>query len=108
MRVMNHQIIINPRCKTLIYHLKYATWARKSDKATSAGGYKAFARSADGGHFDSLDSLIYLIRNIIYGKNPYPKGYGALSGADNHFREESKQTHQIVADMLRLRKPTKK
>jgi hypothetical protein len=107
-RVQGHQLVIHPRCKTLIYHLKYATWARKTDKASQASGYKAFARSADGGHFDALDALIYLIRNVIYGKNPYPKGYDALSTQDHFVRKEnSKSTHQVVADLFKRRKSIK-
>jgi hypothetical protein len=107
-RVMNHQIIIHPRCKTLIYHLKYATWARKGDKAASSGGYKAFAKSADGGHFDALDSLIYLIRNVIYGKNPYPANYDLGSIENKYIRSTpTTKTHQIVADMFKIRKSIK-
>lgn len=106
-RIMNHQLIIHPRCKTLIYHLKYATWARKTKKATNSSGYKAFARSADGGHFDALDALIYLMRNVIYGKNPYPPGYGALNAADHHIRVEEKNTHRIVANLFKVRKSIK-
>lgn len=101
-RVMNHQIIIHPRCKTLIYHLKYATWARKTDRAVNTSSYKAFARSADGGHFDALDSLLYLIRNVIYGKNPYPPGYESLN-TENHYTRlpAMKSTHQVIADMFK-------
>lgn len=106
-KVMNHQLIIHPRCKTLIYHLKYATWARKTEKAISASGYKAFARSADGGHFDSLDALIYLIRNVVYGKNPYPAHYGALSPADHHIRSTTTKTQQSITDMFRVRRSIK-
>lgn len=111
-KIMNHQILIHPRCKTLIYHLKYATWARKTDKAISASGYKTFARSADGGHFDALDALIYLIRNVIYGKNPYPKGYDIShldrqSDNNQYVRTTTKTTHQIVADMFKVRKSIK-
>ena len=103
-KIMNHQILIHPQCKTLIYHLKYATWARKTEKATSSSGYKTFARSADGGHFDALDALIYLIRNIIYGKNPYPKGYDSLSHANASLREPARTTHGIIADLFKVRK----
>jgi len=111
-KIMNHQLIIHPRCKTLIYHMKYATWARKGDKSINASSYKAFARSADGGHFDALDALIYLIRNIIYGKNPYPKGYNVShldrQSDNSHFsRISQKNTHQIVADLFKVRKSIK-
>ena len=101
-KVMDNQIIIHPRCITLIYHLKFATWAKKNDK--SSGSYKAFARSADGGHFDALDALIYLVRNVIYTKNPYPANYGALPSADAHIRMPSTTTHEIIANMFKVRK----
>lgn len=106
-KVMNHQLIIHPSCKTLIYHLKYASWAKKTDRATSSGGYKAFSRSADGGHFDALDALIYLIRNVIYGKNPYPAGYNLPNKSDTYYRNPEKTTHQIVADMFKVRRSIK-
>lgn len=65
------RIIINPRCKQLIFHLKNATWNKsKSD----------YERSLDGGHYDLVDALAYLIRNILYSRNPYPKGYGMTYG----------------------------
>lgn len=105
-KVMNADIVIHPRCKTLIYHLKYATWAKKSTNGTGSG-YKTFGRGADGSHFDALDALIYLIRNIVYGKNPYPAGYGALSSSNNHVRNDAKDTHQVVANMFKVRRSLK-
>ena len=64
--IQNRQIIINPRCKILIEHLKHATW----DKAR-----KEFKRSEAYGHYDGIDALVYLVRNIDRNKNPFPKGY---------------------------------
>ncbi len=106
-KVMNYQIVIHPRCKTLIYHMKYASWARKGEKSTQSSGYKAFSRSADGGHFDAMDALIYLIRSVVYGKNPYPAGYDDFSAETHYIRTPVKSTHQIVADMFKLRKSIK-
>jgi hypothetical protein len=40
---------------------------------------KEFARSPDAGHYDAIDSLIYLVRNVQKTKNPYPPGYGFVS-----------------------------
>lgn len=62
----NENIIINPRCKNLIHHLKTGVW----DKSR-----KSFARSPDAGHFDLIDALIYLVRNVQWSKNPYPAGW---------------------------------
>jgi hypothetical protein len=64
--IRDHQIVINPRCKTLITHLKSAGWNRQRTD---------FKRSPDNGHYDALSALIYLIRNIKPNRNPYPKDY---------------------------------
>ena len=68
-RVMMNErrIIIHPRCKTLIYHLRTATW--RSNR-------KSYRRSADAGHYDAVDALKYLVRNVVYSKNPFPASYG--------------------------------
>ena len=107
LKIMNHQIIINPRCATLIYHLQYATWAKRSEKSASSGGYKQFARSADAGHFDAVDALIYLIRNVIYGKNPYPAGYDALPSSDHFRRSPNQDKHEAFQKMFKVRKSLK-
>jgi len=62
------KIIINPKCKTLIRHLKNVRWSSAINRHT-------FARSIDNGHFDAVDALIYFVRSISYGKNPYPATY---------------------------------
>lgn len=74
--IAEERIIINPKCKQLIFHLKNATWNKNKTE---------YERSLDGGHYDLIDALAYLIRNIAYSKNPYPKGYGMTLG-DASFR----------------------
>lgn len=75
-RVMLAQgnVIINPRCVNLIRHLKGATWDKSGKK---------YARSPDSGHYDCVDALIYLLRNIVKSKNPFPPGYG--TGGEDWF-----------------------
>lgn len=70
LRVMlaNKKIIINPKCKTLIRHLRNVKWMSINNKST-------FARSPDDSHYDFVDAAIYLCRSISYTKNPYPSGY---------------------------------
>lgn len=77
----SRKIIINPRCVNLIAHLKNATW----DKTR-----KEFKRS-NGHHFDGVDALAYLIRNLDESRNPYPKNfkYSGLGNVDNVFYRES-------------------
>lgn len=74
MMLSNNQIVINPRCEVLISHLTLATW----DKSK-----KDFTRSKDHGHFDALDALVYMVRNVNMTHNPYPKGY-RYEGMGNH------------------------
>lgn len=59
------QILINPRCKNLIFQLESAVWAKNG---------KTFERTDKAGHFDLVDALIYLVRNVAWYKNPYPNG----------------------------------
>lgn len=73
-----HKIVIHPRCKHTIYHMKFAEWDRnrvkfKNLKDTPNGDIK-------GGHADCLAAMIYMHRNVIKSKNPYPRGYGELGG----------------------------
>lgn len=60
---------IHPRCKNLIYHIEHAKW-KKGDKKV----FDHLPPSTDGNllgsHADCLDSLIYLVRNINFNKNP--------------------------------------
>lgn len=64
--VGDRRIIINPRCKTLISHMRGATWDKQK---------KDFKRSPDKGHYDAVAALLYLSRNIQKTRNPYPNGY---------------------------------
>jgi PBSX family phage terminase large subunit len=71
LRVMlqSEKIVINPRCQTLVSHLKNGRWKDSSAK-------DEFARSPGLGHYDAIDALLYLIKSIAYSKNPYPANYG--------------------------------
>lgn len=62
------QLIINPKCETLLRHLKNVKWKSSNNK-------EKFARSPDDGHYDAVDALKYLIRSINLTKNPYPVNY---------------------------------
>ena len=60
-------IFIHPRCKYTINHAKYAKWVKDR-----MGNKKKFALDSDGSHFDGLDALIYMTRNLVRNRNPYP------------------------------------
>lgn len=79
MRVMlaNEQIIIHPRCTTLVRHLKNVKWKSPNNRVL-------FGRSPDDGHYDAVDALKYLIRNINFNKNPYPAHLNANYATTNY------------------------
>lgn len=65
-KVAGRKIRINPRCKNLIKHIKTASWNKSR---------KDFAHCPDGSHYDTVDALIYLVRNVMFQKNPYPHDF---------------------------------
>lgn len=88
MMLKQGNILINPNCETLRYHIKTAKWHRitSGPNAGSVKGYQRVKASSDGKfkahHCDALDALIYLVRNVDFSKNPYPDGYFENDGED--------------------------
>jgi hypothetical protein len=103
--VANEELIISPRCKTLIAHLKNAAWAKNS---RNDGSFRVFARSVAFSHFDFVDAALYMVRNIRYSKNPYPKGYGLLAGENSYTREVENSEYSVFSDMLKARSSFKR
>lgn len=66
--IKSNRIIINPKCKTLISHLKNCKWASESDK-------DSFAKCPAGSHYDAAAALVYFCRAIDFKRNPYPREY---------------------------------
>lgn len=102
-KLAEEKIIIHPRCKVLIYHLRNAMWAKNK---------KDFTRSTQHGHWDALPALMYLVRNIQETKNPYPPGYGFTSGPDDSFSPQYKKdltkSQQAWVDIFAFRSSLKK
>lgn len=103
MLLRSERIYINPRCKTLISHLEGAIW----NKARTG-----YSRSSDKGHYDAVDALLYMCRNINFNKNPYPNNYqfsdhGALfqfeNAKPNTFEQKIKETFKIRNPRVRSR-----
>jgi len=96
-----YQVYINPRCTTLISHLKHATWSKSRDK---------FTRSPDMGHYDAVDALVYLLRNIDKNKNPFPKGYAHshLNAGDgkflNPYYDDTTSSNSVFKKMFNVKK----
>lgn len=98
--IQNQKIIINPKCKTLITHLAAGVWNKNKTSFERSG--------SDMGHFDAIDSLKYLVRNVQLNKNPFPPGY-LQKYNENHFSLNSGkptyEKHSEFSKILNLRKP---
>lgn len=66
--ITSGRLRILSRCKNLIRQLETAIY-----KKSESGRQFEFQRDTDG-HFDLVDALIYLIRSVVWTKNPYPLG----------------------------------
>lgn len=92
--ISNGKIIINPKCETTLRHIKNAKWSVKQGK-------KQLARSPDMGHYDAIDAMKYLVRNISFNSNPYPAHYG-MNLNDLHIQNPSsfyKNSNQSSANV---------
>ena len=74
--INNENLIVHPRCKTLIQHLKYGLW--KPNRLD-------FQRTKELGHCDAIDALVYMLRNVKRNSDPtnkpfYPEGEYAYHG----------------------------
>lgn len=96
--IKNEQIIINPRCVTLISHLQNGIWNKSRT---------SYSRSSDKGHADAIDALKYLCRAINFTKNPYPAGYDLNLGSSFYTTEGPKPTEfeQKLQQSIKLRNP---
>lgn len=79
--VKSNKLIINPRCKYLIHHLKNAKWAKSRE---------TFSRCPEGSHYDGVPALVYLCRGIKYAMNPYPEDYGSSLRIEDTFYPSNK------------------
>jgi len=64
--VKAQNLVIHPRCKTIINHIKFGIWDKPRKK---------FDRSSEHFHFDGLAAAIYFVRHVDRNTNPYPPDY---------------------------------
>jgi hypothetical protein len=91
--VNDRRIKINPRCRVLISHLRHGVWNKNRTR---------FDRSADHGHFDCVDALAYMIRNLDRSHNPFPSQYAGLDSFSHMIfgGNERKSYEQALIDMF--------
>ena len=70
--IASNNVEISDNCKNLIIQLESGIWATDRMGITK----DTFKRSKETGHFDLIDALVYLIRNVDWNHNPYPSNYG--------------------------------
>jgi hypothetical protein len=100
----SEKIIINPKCETLIRHLRNVKWSGKGNKDT-------FARSPDDGHYDAVDALKYLVRAVNFKRNPYPAHYN-LDVSNTYFKsplnnKPTSDPKQVFAKIFGVKKAKK-
>lgn len=102
--VNGNKVIVDPKCKTLIRHLKNAKWASMTSKDT-------FSRCPQGSHYDAVDALAYLIRSIDFKLNPYPKNYGfnynAADVFNNYSNNNKIEKEDVYKKLLNVKPRTK-
>jgi len=67
--ITSGRVRIKSNLVRLIHQLETAIYKR-----SESGKNFDFERDADG-HFDLVDALIYLVRSVVWTKNPYPPGW---------------------------------
>lgn len=87
------RVIVHPRCKTLLSHLRYGTWNERRTSFDRPPGDEY-------GHWDAIDALKYLNRAVNRRRNPapvIPKGAHSTSHyIPNSLRKQAQQGRQIV------------
>jgi hypothetical protein len=78
LRVDLSRVRINPRCKTIIGHLRGGIWNKTRTT------YERVERNGIRHHFDGIDAVKYLNRHVDRRLNPYPLMPPGIS-ADTHF-----------------------
>jgi hypothetical protein len=108
------RIKIHKRCKHLIYHCKSAQWATTKN-GTLTGKFKHIKDSPSGdlkgGHADALDALIYMVRNVHEGHNPYPDDYDLPKGSNYFYSNKNRKEdryQEIANKMFNTPQRTKK
>ncbi len=69
-RLRERSVIVHPRCKQTIKHMKTALW-----HVTRQGTRTTFEHTENEGHFDGVDAAVYLNRMAPIQENPTPPKY---------------------------------
>lgn len=98
MWVHSGRVKIHPRCKHLIYHLSAAQWDKSRNKFKQLKD--SVSGDVAGGHADALDAFIYMVRNIMESRNPYPSDFGSMKGANVFKSPRKKSENGTIKDVI--------
>lgn len=98
MMLRKGDILIDPKCKNLIYHLETTRWkflknGTATDKFDHSKGVQGKFKAH---HGDLVDALLYMVRNVQFSKNPYPDDWQAMSG-ENVFQSRYQETESELS-----------
>jgi hypothetical protein len=97
--VSQGRVKIHERCKHLLYHLEYGQWDKSRRKFKHLNDSPD--KSVRGGHVDAADALIYLVRNILEHRNPFPEDFGQLKG-NNIWRKKQSEESDMSSIMHKI------
>jgi hypothetical protein len=83
--IKNKKILINPRCKHTISHIKNAQWKNANVKIE-------FGRSEVYGHYDALAAAYYMARRVEWSKNPYPSDFPGITDKTFIYTDKDQNT----------------
>jgi len=91
--VKHEQIRISPDCPGLISHLKAGVWNKSHTSYDRIEGF---------GHFDYIDSLVYLVRNLDRQRDPSPGLDPSTVTDDTHIRAHRlpPSPEQVLGDIF--------
>lgn len=89
--ISQRRIFIHPDCKDLVRQMKTVIWDKGKSK---------FEYSNEDGHFDLIDAILYLVRNIDEYYNPYPGKYEGVYPINRHMNPEVKKSDDALVTAL--------
>lgn len=92
---LNNEIEISPKCVTLIDHCRYGVWKEN---------FLEYQRTKAMGHFDAIDALVYMVRNISRSSNPIPNQDYSVYNYANHDAYEEKPVKNTLGRLFLRRR----
>ncbi len=85
--ITGKQLEIDASCKILLGQMQMAIWNKNATD---------FATEKDGGHYDGLAALKYLVRAVDRNKNPFPEGHRVPQRGADTWRRPEKQNLGVL------------